>query len=767
MPSLPLLILADDLSGAADCAAGFARVGVDSAIWLDAMSCQATPPATVLTIDTDSRRDDAGTTATKATTAWRRHGAGRRLFKKIDSTLRGGWVAEVAALQPLLGMALVAPAFPAMGRTLRDGVLLVDGTPLAQTATWRLEHAGHESAPLRMLQHAGLVCEAVRAELLEGPADGLREHVRLARARGCQALVFDAADATQLRALAVATGDMQEVFWVGSAGLSREMAEAVAVPPRSAAAGIDAARSATGYGVLTVVGSLSDVARRQVACLEASAGTRVHRLGAADLRDRPAGDANPAPWALAIGAELSLGLDPVLCIEAGDNADPAEGPLLARHLGRHLATALDSAAGLVLTGGETARAMLAQLGITRLQVLDEVEPGVVLSGSVCGRGRTIATKAGAFGDAGSLERARQAVRARIAATATATTPVFDTSHCPPERIPMSAYVPVIGITMGDAAGIGPEIIAKSFANHDLSRLARAVVIGDAGRLRQVRDLLGLDLDIRAIATVEEARFDSRVLNCIDLALIPPEMPFGKLSAVAGDAAFRFIEKAVQMAKAGEIDAICTAPLNKEALHAGGHKFPGHTEMLAKLTGVEEVSMMLVAPNLRVIHVTTHIGIIDAIRKIEPGLVLRTIERGYQTLRKANIDNPRIAVCGINPHAGENGLFGYGEEAEKIEPAIRELRARGLDIEGPLPADTLFFRAGRGDFDLVVAMYHDQGHGPVKVMGLESGVNITVGLDVIRTSVDHGTAFDIAGKGIADERSLLEALRQGAELATHR
>jgi 4-hydroxythreonine-4-phosphate dehydrogenase len=332
---------------------------------------------------------------------------------------------------------------------------------------------------------------------------------------------------------------------------------------------------------------------------------------------------------------------------------------------------------------------------------------------------------------------------------------------------MSAHLPVIGITMGDAAGIGPEIIAKSFAKHDLTAMAHAVVIGDAGRLRKAAELLQLDVRVRPISTIGEARYEQGAIDCFDLALIPEDMPFGKLSAVAGDAAFRFIEKAVELAKAGEIDAICTAPLNKEALHAGGHKFPGHTEMLAHLTGVEEVSMMLVAPNLRVIHVTTHIGIIDAIRKIEPGLVRRTIERGYETLRKAGIENPRIAVCGINPHAGENGLFGYGEEEEKILPAIEALRARGLDIEGPLPADTLFFRAGRGDFDLVVAMYHDQGHGPVKVMGLEAGVNITVGLDVIRTSVDHGTAFDIAGKGIADERSLLEALRQGAELATRR
>ena len=178
-------------------------------------------------------------------------------------------------------------------------------------------------------------------------------------------------------------------------------------------------------------------------------------------------------------------------------------------------------------------------------------------------------------------------------------------------------------------------------------------------------------------------------------------------------------------------------------------------------------MMLVAPKLRVIHVTTHIGLMDAIRKIEPGLVFRVIERGRATLVKAGIAEPRIGVCAINPHAGENGLFGHGEEEQKIIPAVEACRAKGWKVDGPLPADTLFFRAARGDFDLVVAMYHDQGHGPVKVMGLEAGVNITVGLPVIRTSVDHGTAFDIAGKGIASETSLIEAVEYAERLAAAR
>jgi 4-hydroxythreonine-4-phosphate dehydrogenase len=332
---------------------------------------------------------------------------------------------------------------------------------------------------------------------------------------------------------------------------------------------------------------------------------------------------------------------------------------------------------------------------------------------------------------------------------------------------MSNYLPIIGITMGDATGVGPEIIVKSLTHDLVYQQCRPLVIGDAGRLELANEIVKGSARIRRIKEASEAQYQPGVIDCIDLNLIPADLPFGQLSPIAGDGAYQYIARAVRLAEAGQIDAICTAPLNKEALHAGGHKYPGHTEMLAHLTNVEEVSMMLVAPQLRVIHVTTHIGIIDAIRKIEPGLVQRTIERGNATLIKAGIAKPRIGVCGINPHAGENGLFGYGEEEEKIIPAVRLLQEQGLDVTGPLPADTLFFRAGRGDFDLVVAMYHDQGHGPVKVLGLEAGVNVTVGLDVIRTSVDHGTAFDIAGKGIADERSLLEALRQGAELATRR
>jgi 4-phospho-D-threonate 3-dehydrogenase / 4-phospho-D-erythronate 3-dehydrogenase len=318
--------------------------------------------------------------------------------------------------------------------------------------------------------------------------------------------------------------------------------------------------------------------------------------------------------------------------------------------------------------------------------------------------------------------------------------------------------------MGDAAGIGPEVIMKALARLESRAICRPLVIGDARRHALAGRIVGTQLRISTRASAREARYAPGTVECIDLALVPEDLPFGRTSAIAGEAAFRFIERAVRIVEAGEAQAICTAPLSKEALHAAGHRYPGHTELLAALTGTPEVSMMLVAPKLRVIHVTTHMGLLDAIERIDAPLVERVIARAYETLTRAGIAEPRIGVCGINPHAGENGLFGRGEEATKIEPAVKNVRARGWDVRGPLPADTLFYLAARGDYDIVVAMYHDQGHGPIKVLGLEAGVNITVGLPVIRTSVDHGTAFDIAGKGVADERSLVEALRQAASLA---
>lgn len=331
---------------------------------------------------------------------------------------------------------------------------------------------------------------------------------------------------------------------------------------------------------------------------------------------------------------------------------------------------------------------------------------------------------------------------------------------------MSRIKPIVGITMGDAAGVGPEIILKSLQNQEIYNICHPLVIGDRNILERAKAFVNSDLKIESISdeTIEELSFEHGTVYCIDLNLLKDDLPIGQVSSDAGHAAFEYLAKAIDLANNHKIDAICTAPLNKEALHKGGHLYPGHTEILAELTNTEEFSMMLSAPNLKVIHVTTHVGILDAVKSINPERVYRVIKLAHETLIKSGIKNPKIAVCGINPHAGENGLFGYGEEEEKIIPGVEKAKEEGITVVGPLPADTLFFRTVRGDFDIVVAMYHDQGHGPVKVLGLDAGVNITVGLPIIRTSVDHGTAFDIAGKGIADEKSLMEAIRQAVELA---
>ncbi len=324
--------------------------------------------------------------------------------------------------------------------------------------------------------------------------------------------------------------------------------------------------------------------------------------------------------------------------------------------------------------------------------------------------------------------------------------------------------PAIAITMGDGAGVGPEIIMKIHLHEEIFRWCRPLVIGDAGRLRAAGEILEADLEVVVLHDVTDADYRPGTVQCLDLDLLPGDLPWGELSAEAGDAAYRYIACAVELATSDRADAICTAPLNKEALHAAGHDYPGHTELLAELTGTDEVSMMLTTPQLKVVHVTTHVGLLDAIERIEPGLVYRTIERGNAAMTRWLDRAPRIAVCGINPHAGEHGLFGHGEEEQKIVPAVERAAKEEVDVTGPLPADTTFFRAVRGDFDLVVAMYHDQGHGPIKALGVDAGVNVTIGLPVIRTSVDHGTAFDIAGQGTVEEASMKEALRQAVELA---
>ncbi|CAA9435242.1 MAG: 4-hydroxythreonine-4-phosphate dehydrogenase [uncultured Rubrobacteraceae bacterium] len=323
--------------------------------------------------------------------------------------------------------------------------------------------------------------------------------------------------------------------------------------------------------------------------------------------------------------------------------------------------------------------------------------------------------------------------------------------------------PLVAVTMGDPAGIGPEIIVKTFADPDFHARNRALIVGDAGMLERAVQLLRLPLKLNEIPDPEEAAFEPGTADVLQVGELPPDLPFGGLDAKAGDAAFRYVERATNLASAGRVAAIATAPLNKEAMHLAGHGYPGHTEILADLTGTDDYAMMLVTEELKVIHVSTHVSLREAIERAQPGRELAVIRLAHQSLKRLGVESPRVAVAGLNPHAGENGLFGR-EDLEKIRPAVKAALDEGMDASGPWAPDTVMMRARQGHFDVVVVQYHDQGHIPIKLMGFDTGVNVTVGLPFFRTSVDHGTAFDIAGTGKADHASLEAALDLARTLA---
>lgn len=324
-------------------------------------------------------------------------------------------------------------------------------------------------------------------------------------------------------------------------------------------------------------------------------------------------------------------------------------------------------------------------------------------------------------------------------------------------------LPLVAVTMGDPAGIGPEVIARTFADPDFREHNRALVVGDAAIMQRAVRLLELELRVNHISEPEEARFERETVDVLQVGELPEDLPFGERDARAGAAAYRYVEKATQLASAGRAAAVATAPLNKEAMHLGGYKYPGHTEVLAELTGTEDYAMMLVTPELKVIHVSTHVALKEAIERATTERELAVIRLAHDSLRKLGVERPRVAVAGLNPHAGENGLFGT-EDADRIEPAVQRAREEEIDASGPWAPDTVMMRARRGEYDIVVVQYHDQGHIPIKLMGFDTGVNVTVGLPFFRTSVDHGTAFDIAGTGKADHRSMRAALDLARELA---
>jgi len=325
--------------------------------------------------------------------------------------------------------------------------------------------------------------------------------------------------------------------------------------------------------------------------------------------------------------------------------------------------------------------------------------------------------------------------------------------------------PIFAVTMGDPSGAGPEIVTKAWDDPAIRDMARLVVIGDAKCMARALEITRVPGEVRPIERVSEARFKEGQLDVLDLHSVDlSKLVFSKVQAMAGKAAYDAVAKSIELAMAGEVDAIVTSALNKAALNLAGYQYDGHTEILAELTGTKSVTMMLIAGTFRVTHVSTHCSLREAIARVKKARILDVIRLTYRALQQLGIEQPHLAVAGLNPHAGEGGLFG-DEEPREITPAIEEARQEGIDVyPSPIAPDTVFYRmSSRQEFDAVVAMYHDQGHIPTKILGFAEGVNVTLGLPIIRTSVDHGTAFGHAGKGNANATSLKRAIQVAVAL----
>ena len=332
--------------------------------------------------------------------------------------------------------------------------------------------------------------------------------------------------------------------------------------------------------------------------------------------------------------------------------------------------------------------------------------------------------------------------------------------------------------MGDPAGIGPEIVVKALSHQETYEKCRPIVTGDAKVISKAVDLLGLEMQVNAVSSVEDARFNYGVIDVYDLKCVDiDKLEYGQVAAQCGNAAFVSVRKAIDLAMEGKVDGTVTAPLNKEALNLAGHHYDGHTEIYATFTHTKKYAMLLADEHLRVIHVSTHVPLRKACDLVKKARIIEVTELIDDACRQFGIQNPRIGIAGLNPHSSDNGLFG-DEEALEITPAVDELTERGFNVVGPVPPDTLFAKAKCGQFDGCVAMYHDQGHIPFKVVGFNwnaetgkmdsvKGVNITLGLPIIRVSVDHGTAFDVAGKGIASEDALMVSVDYATKMALNR
>ncbi|MCZ6634997.1 MAG: 4-hydroxythreonine-4-phosphate dehydrogenase PdxA [bacterium] len=751
---LSCLMIADDFTGACDSGMQFARSGLRSVVVTDATQGVLWGDGVeVLVVDTESRNCSRGEAADRVGAACSHLSAlkPRLVYKKVDSALRGHLATEIYTVMETLGMdlCLMAPAFPEAGRVTVGGYHLVHGVPVERT------EVGHDpGAPVRgsFLGHLldieeKLTIRSIGLEDIARGADHIQGLIEGMVGAGPTVIVMDAAASEDLREIATAGARLSPTpLFCGSAGLAACVPRAFELEGEGV--GVTEAHW-DGASVLTVVGSAESTTRNQVAALREVPGVsewEIHAEATEFAWERP----HLSNLVIEVHQHLEQGRDAIVSLVGLREGLSREGVgdaigVLAEVTGRLVEQG--ALCGIIASGGWTAAMVLERLGGKGVEILEEVATGVALCRVRGGPydGIPLVTKGGALGEEDAFVRAVDRLKARVD----------------------DADRPLLGITMGDVCGVGPEVIAKALAHPEVYRLCRPLVIGHPAVLRAQLEFVGARISVREVASPEGGRYragEIDVWNPLEVDL--EQIETGRVCREAGRAAAEWVIAAADLAMVDRIDGIVTAPLNKEAMNLAGYRYAGHTELLAHQTGTDEVRLMLASERLNVVHVTGHVALHDVPERLTTERVFDTIALIHDALKGMGKVAPRIAVCGLNPHAGESGLFGE-EDAESIRPAVEQALANGWDVDGPLPGDTTFFKAFDGLYDGVVAMYHDQGHVPVKLVAFADAVNVTLGLPIVRTSVDHGTAFDIAGKGIAREFNMLQTIRLGTKLAVQR
>ena len=843
-------MLADDLAGAHDAAIPFAKRDFAVAVVSDPGRLDRFDSADLVVLNTNTRSCGEAEAADRVRGACEaiKSRSGRLIYKKIDSTLRGHVGFEIDLVSDMMdfGLTVCAPAFPEMGRTTVGGYQLLHGVPVRGR-----DMAGpdippqHAFIPDLLDNGCGRKRAHIDLKTVHGGSAAISGVLNGIQAAPGTRIVVDMADPTGWNGLLEAVLKDREALaerrssvpgtastlLCGSGGMAGALAGRLALTwnPRASSRNPRAVAPSPprkSGPVLVFACSLHDTTVRQVEEIKnrKSAATcpfdpllivdERKRLGEVDrlttnvvevlASDRNAVVTPNRPDRSQLQAWFER------LSEVAGSRDPAS--VVIENLGkvaRRLFSAVDPG-GIVLTGGETAGSVFHELDGDGAWILDGIEPGVALAvvagGSQDGMG--VVVKPGSFGGEHTLTKAVERLSSH-----TGDTPAGDamagytpsaggteagdtsvgTSGPDSKRAPGNRKGsgederPVIGITLGDPNGVGPEIIVKILSQAWVYELCRPLVIGNDEVLRQALSLAPLaqgdslggreggttapPQDVRVAGHPGDGLYRHGtvdVLNAADVetAVLKP----GQEQAEAGRLAVESVKLAARLAMAGDIAALVTAPMNKAAMGLAGYAYAGHTELLAEITGTKRFRLALAFDGILVSHATTHVSLRDAIDRLSEEEILVTLDLVGRALVGMGVAAPRIAVCGLNPHAGEGGLFG-DEEIRIIAPALEKARknasAESWRIVGPLPPDTVFMRARKGDFDGIIGMYHDQGHIPVKAIAFDRTVNVTLGLPIIRTSVDHGTAFDIAGRGIADEGNLGEALRMAVQLVGDR